>query len=75
MSLMVPDYYGFVVLATGFGPLFTNVYLSGPVMAARKKFGVFYPNLYAVPGVRKLCRSNTDHAFLPRARPDSSVDV
>ena len=30
-----------------------GIYAGGPVMKARKKFDVKYPNLYAVPGVHK----------------------
>lgn len=53
MILNVPDQYGYVILTCGVLPLFTNIYLGGPVMKARKALDVPYPNLYAVPGVHK----------------------
>ncbi|CAB9521156.1 microsomal glutathione S-transferase [Seminavis robusta] len=52
-EMSVPDQYGFVILACGVLPLFTNVYMSGSVMKARDSFDVKYPNLYGVPGVHK----------------------
>ena len=56
-TLTVPSTYGFVVLTGGVGPFVTNLVLSGAVMAARSKYKVFYPNLYAVPGVHEKARS------------------
>mmetsp|Transcript_27137 Transcript_27137/g.40975 ORF Transcript_27137/g.40975 Transcript_27137/m.40975 type:complete len:152 (+) Transcript_27137:66-521(+) len=53
VTLTLPDSYGLVVFAAGLGPLLTNLYMAGPVMAARKKYGVHYPNLYGVPGHHK----------------------
>ena len=52
-TLTVPNEYGWVVLGAGVGSVITNLYLSGPVMKARKDFSVPYPNLYATPGVHK----------------------
>ena len=47
------DAFGYAVLAWVPGAWIANVVLSGPVMAARAKYGVKYPNLYAVPGQHK----------------------
>lgn len=58
VTLTLPDSYGLVVFAAGLGPLLTNFYMTGPVMAARKKYGVHYPNLYGVPGHRELSASH-----------------
>eukprot|EP00339_Tiarina_fusa_P028132 CAMPEP_0117001658 /NCGR_PEP_ID=MMETSP0472-20121206/3582_1 /TAXON_ID=693140 ORGANISM="Tiarina fusus, Strain LIS" /NCGR_SAMPLE_ID=MMETSP0472 /ASSEMBLY_ACC=CAM_ASM_000603 /LENGTH=149 /DNA_ID=CAMNT_0004701735 /DNA_START=67 /DNA_END=516 /DNA_ORIENTATION=- len=53
VAFEVSSQYGWVVLAAGIGPVLTNFYLSGPVMAARSKLNVPYPNCYAVPGYHK----------------------
>ena len=53
VAIDVPSPYGWVVLGAGFGTFFTNGYLSTAVMAAREKYNVGYPNLYAVPGFHK----------------------
>ena len=53
VSVDVSPTYGWVVLGAGIGPAIVSMYLSGQVMKARKRFGVQYPNLYAVPGVHK----------------------
>jgi hypothetical protein len=45
--------FGYAVLAWVPGAFVANMVLSGPVMAARSKFGVEYPNLYAVHGHHK----------------------
>lgn len=52
-TLVVPNYYGYVVLGAGVGSFITNIYLSGAVMKGRKALDVPYPNLYATPGVHK----------------------
>jgi hypothetical protein len=49
-TLTVPSSYGLVILGGGVLPFITNIVLGGPVAAARKKYNVQYPNLYAVPG-------------------------
>ena len=48
MQINVPDNYGLVILTCGVLPLFTNIYMSGPVMKARDKLEIKYPNLYGV---------------------------
>jgi glutathione S-transferase len=53
VAIDVPSSYGWVVLGSGIGTLVTGFYLSGAVMAAREKYNVPYPNLYAVPGYHK----------------------
>ena len=53
VALEVAPEYGWVVLGAGLGPVIMNFYLSGPVMAARGRLDVPYPNCYAVPGVHK----------------------
>lgn len=52
-TISVPPTYGWVILGAGIGSVITNVFLSGPVMAARKRLNVPYPNCYAVPGVHE----------------------
>ncbi|KAL7502900.1 hypothetical protein ACHAXN_000767 [Cyclotella atomus] len=49
-SINVPEHYGWVVLGSGILPVVTSMVLGGDVMAARKKYDVQYPNLYAPPG-------------------------
>lgn len=49
ISIEVPDNYGYVILSCVVGQMFTAMYMGGPVMEARKKFNVPYPNLYATP--------------------------
>ena len=51
--IQVPDAYGYVVLCVGVGSFLVTTMMGGAVMAARKKFNVGYPNLYAVPGYHK----------------------
>lgn len=53
LTISVPQYYGFVVLGAGVLPFVTNMVVSGPVMAARKRLDVPLPNLYATPGFHK----------------------
>ena len=53
LTFTVPQYYGFVVLGAGVLPFVTNMVVSGPVMAARKRLDVKLPNLYATPGFHK----------------------
>lgn len=53
IEIQVPDNYGLVVLGCGVLPFITNMYLGIPVMKARKRLDVPYPNLYATPGVHK----------------------
>ena len=50
LSIEVPDKYGYVLLTCGVFPALTNFVLGGKVMAARKKYNVKLPNLYATPG-------------------------
>eukprot|EP00542_Grammatophora_oceanica_P011180 CAMPEP_0194028224 /NCGR_PEP_ID=MMETSP0009_2-20130614/2257_1 /TAXON_ID=210454 /ORGANISM="Grammatophora oceanica, Strain CCMP 410" /LENGTH=151 /DNA_ID=CAMNT_0038667557 /DNA_START=69 /DNA_END=524 /DNA_ORIENTATION=+ len=52
-TMEVPDAYGYVILGCAVLPVFTNLYMGGPVMKARSKFKVPYPNLYATPGYHK----------------------
>eukprot|EP00525_Craspedostauros_australis_P010598 CAMPEP_0198109164 /NCGR_PEP_ID=MMETSP1442-20131203/1175_1 /TAXON_ID= /ORGANISM="Craspedostauros australis, Strain CCMP3328" /LENGTH=151 /DNA_ID=CAMNT_0043764689 /DNA_START=133 /DNA_END=588 /DNA_ORIENTATION=+ len=52
-TLDIPSAYGWVVLGAGIGPLIANIMLAGPVMQARSRLNVQYPNLYAVPGVHE----------------------
>ena len=49
-TMTLPQHYGLVVLGGGVLPFVTNIILAGPVMSARKKYNVPYPNAYAVPG-------------------------
>ena len=51
--LDVPSDYGYVVLMVGAGSFIVTTMMGGPVMAARKKYDVKYPNLYATPGFHK----------------------
>jgi glutathione S-transferase len=53
LEITLPDNYGYVILGCGVLPLVTNIYLAGPVMKARERLNVPYPNLYATPGVHK----------------------
>ena len=53
MTVEVPPAYGYVILTAGVGAFVMNIMLGGPVMQARKKYGIKYPNLYAVPGYHK----------------------
>ena len=48
MNISVPDNYGLVILGCAVAPMVTNFILSGPVMEARKRLDVKYPNLYGV---------------------------
>lgn len=50
LSIEIPDQYGWVLLTVGALPTLTNFMMMGPVMVARKKYNVKYPNLYATPG-------------------------
>jgi glutathione S-transferase len=52
-TVQVPSAYGLVLGANIVGILVTNAYLGSKVMAARTKFNVPYPNLYATPGYHK----------------------
>ena len=52
-TLDVPSDYGYVVMVVGAGSFIVSQAMGVPVMAARKKFDVKYPNLYAVPGYHK----------------------
>jgi glutathione S-transferase len=51
--LQVPFAYGYVLLSVGVGSFVVTTLMGGPVMAARKRFAVPYPNLYATPGYHK----------------------
>ena len=53
MSLQVPPNYGYVLLSCVVSPFVTTFVMGGNVMAARKKYNVTYPNLYATPGFHK----------------------
>lgn len=53
VAVEIPPNYGWVVLGAGICPVIVHFYLSGVVMAARAKYGIGYPNLYAVPGFHK----------------------
>lgn len=53
LSIDVPDNYGYVFLTCGVLPAISNLVIGGSVMAARKKYDVQYPNLYATPGYHK----------------------
>jgi glutathione S-transferase len=52
-TITVSPEYGWVILGCGIGSFVTNLILAGPVMAARERLNVPYPNAYAVPGVHK----------------------
>ena len=52
-TLPVPGDYGYVVLAVGVGSFVVTTMMGIPVMKARKKNDVQYPNLYATPGYHK----------------------
>jgi glutathione S-transferase len=52
-TIEVPNNYGYVILSCVLGQMVTSMYMGGPVMNARKKFNVPYPNLYATPGYHK----------------------
>jgi len=53
LSIEVPEGYSYVFFTCGVLPAVINIILGGKVMAARKKFDVQYPNLYATPGFHK----------------------
>lgn len=53
IQIEVPSAYPLVMLSSSVLPFVANVMMGGPVMKARKRFEVKYPNLYAVPGVHK----------------------
>lgn len=53
IELKLPSEYGWVVLAVGVGTFVVTTMMGGPVMHARKKYNIQYPNLYAVPGYHK----------------------
>ena len=53
VSLQVPQNYGYVLLTCVVGPFVSYTLMGGNVMAARKKYNVDYPNLYAAPGFHK----------------------
>ena len=52
-TLQVPGDYGYVALAVGVGSFVVTTMMGIPVMKARKKNDVQYPNLYATPGYHK----------------------
>jgi glutathione S-transferase len=52
-TISVRPEYGWVILGAGIGSVITNIYLSGPVMKARSRLNIQYPNCYAVPGHHK----------------------
>ena len=78
LSIEVPDGYAYVLFTCGMLPSITNILLGGKVMAARKKFNVPLPNLYATPGHHKEADSfnrvqrghqhvrTRDHQWFPR---------
>lgn len=51
VDISVPDNYGLVILSCAVAPIFVNLYMGGPVMNARKRLDVQYPNLYAVVSI------------------------
>mmetsp|Transcript_11345 Transcript_11345/g.17211 ORF Transcript_11345/g.17211 Transcript_11345/m.17211 type:complete len:152 (+) Transcript_11345:106-561(+) len=53
LSIEVPEGYSYVFFTCGVLPAVINIILGGKVMAARKKFNVPLPNLYATPGHHK----------------------
>ena len=53
LSVQVPDNYPLVMLSASVIPFVANFMMGGPVMKARKRYDVRYPNLYATPGVHK----------------------
>ena len=55
MNISVPDNYVLVILGCAVAPMVTNFILSGPVMEARKRLDVKYPNLYGVVRMEDGC--------------------
>ena len=53
LTISLPDNYPYVILSSVVAPFVTNIMMGGPVMRARKRFDVPYPNLYATPGHHK----------------------
>uniref|UniRef100_A0A7R9VS57 Microsomal glutathione S-transferase 3 n=1 Tax=Pseudictyota dubia TaxID=2749911 RepID=A0A7R9VS57_9STRA len=53
VEITVPSEYGYVVIGCVLGPSILSFMMGGPVMKARKKYNVQYPNLYATPGFHK----------------------
>eukprot|EP00999_Lentomonas_sp_LEN2_P001436 NODE_2477_length_563_cov_165.463303_g2427_i0.p1 GENE.NODE_2477_length_563_cov_165.463303_g2427_i0~~NODE_2477_length_563_cov_165.463303_g2427_i0.p1 ORF type:complete len:145 (-),score=24.33 NODE_2477_length_563_cov_165.463303_g2427_i0:50-484(-) len=51
-TVEIPREFGFVIIGQ-IASFVTLQLLSGPVMKARKRLNVQYPNLYAVPGVHE----------------------
>jgi hypothetical protein len=54
VAVEIPKEFGYVVVVNVVGTLFTLLYLGSQVMAARKKYNVQYPNMYATPTVHKV---------------------
>jgi glutathione S-transferase len=53
LSLTLPDEYPYVIVSTTIVPFVANMLMGGPVMKARKRLEVPYPNAYATPGYHK----------------------
>jgi hypothetical protein len=54
VSLEIPKEFGYVIIVNVVGTFFTLFYLGGQVMAARKKYNVQYPIMYATPTIHKV---------------------
>jgi len=53
MNIAFPDNYAMVIFAVGPATFLATQFMGGPVMKARKRLNVPYPNLYATPGHHK----------------------
>ncbi len=54
VAVEIPKEFGYVIVVNIIGTFFTLFFLGGQVMAARKKYNVQYPNMYATPTVHKV---------------------
>jgi hypothetical protein len=67
-AIDVPSEYGYVIIVNVVGTFVTLMAMGGQVMAARKKYNVQYPNMYAIPNVHKVsgkCSRCELHALYP----------
>ena len=62
MMMDLPKFYGATIIGCGVAPLIASTVMGGAVMAARKKYDVHYPNLYATKVCERFSRR-------PHARP------
>ena len=66
----LPKFYGATIIGCGVAPFVASTIMGGAVMAARKKYDVHYPNLYAVKARDRQLIYFSCH---PRARSPSTT--